>query len=77
MQEYKGGDTVGCYFDINKKFCCFFLNGMLQNKILQVRKMDDRFVPTLVFYDKGVVVDSVLIQKNWSLEGEGASLVNV
>ena len=29
MQEYKFGDTVGCYFDANRKFCCFFLNDIL------------------------------------------------
>ena len=72
MQEYKGGDTISCYFDIKRKLCCFFINGNLQNKILQVKNTNDSFIPTLVFYNKGIVIDSSFIGKNWTLDAEGA-----
>ena len=71
MQEYKGGDTIGCYFDIKRELCCFFLNGNLQNKILQVKNTNESFIPTLVFYNKGIVVDSLFVGKNWILDAQG------
>ena len=71
MQRYKGGDTVGCYFETKRKVCSFFLNGILQNKILQVKNPNEEFIPSLVFYNTDITVDASLVQRNWNLEVEG------
>ena len=70
-QKYYVGDRVGCYLDKENGICCFTKNGIVQNPIIHLTKLEHELFPTILFHSNGIMINSYFDERMFKLEIKG------
>lgn len=74
-QSYSVGDRVGCYLDRENGVCYFIKNGIAQNPVIHLSKLDEPLFPTILFHSCGTKINSFFDERKIDFESQGIKII--